>query len=218
MTDLLADDPNEVGNAVQNLNDVVGDVQNFVADNQEALGTTSDKLASVTQAVNDSLDDVKQLLHVAPTAFQNFLNIYQPAQGTLSGALAVNNFANTIQFLCCGSTGRSPSGRQGVSEAMRAVSGADHQKPPVQLPAAGRESFRRSLSPSQRTHLQRGLATTRLRSPAAACVRPGQPPASGKRLPLAAHHWPQNAPGAQPVPTNPSAGLRGMMTPPGGGR
>src|SRR3984957_15944258 len=76
-----AADPNEVGNAVRNLNDVVRDGQNFVADNQESLGTTSDKLASVTQAVNDSLDDVKQILHVAPTAFQNFLNIYEPAHG-----------------------------------------------------------------------------------------------------------------------------------------
>ena len=35
-----------------------------------------------------------------PNAFQNFLNIYQPAQGTLTGALAINNFANPISFLC----------------------------------------------------------------------------------------------------------------------
>lgn len=100
VTGLLANDPNEVANAVRNLNDVVGDVRGFVAENRDALGTTSDKLASVTQAVTDSLGDVKQILHTAPTAFQNFLNIYQPAQGTLTGALAFNNFANTIQFLC----------------------------------------------------------------------------------------------------------------------
>jgi phospholipid/cholesterol/gamma-HCH transport system substrate-binding protein len=46
------------------------------------------------------LDDIKQTLHVAPTAFQNFINIYQPAQAALSGALAINNFANPISFLC----------------------------------------------------------------------------------------------------------------------
>ena len=100
VTNLLSNDPNEVGNAVRDLNDVADDVRNFVADNRETLGTTSDKLASVSKALNDSLDDVKQILHVAPTAFQNFLNIYQPAQGALTGALGVNQFANPIQFLC----------------------------------------------------------------------------------------------------------------------
>lgn len=78
MTGLLASDPDAVGNAVRDLNDVAGDVRDFVADNRETLGTASDKLASVTTAVNQSLDDIKQVLHVAPTAFQNFLNIYNP--------------------------------------------------------------------------------------------------------------------------------------------
>jgi phospholipid/cholesterol/gamma-HCH transport system substrate-binding protein len=100
VTGLLASNPYEIGNAVANLNDVAGDLTNFIADNKEALGTTSDKLASVSQALADSIPDVKQLLHSAPTAFQNFLNIYQPAQGTLTGALAVNQFANPIQFIC----------------------------------------------------------------------------------------------------------------------
>ena len=99
-TGLLADDPNEVGNAVSAINAVVGDVQRFVADNRESLGTTSDKLASVSTALNNSLPDIEQTLHIAPNEMQNFLNIYQPAQGTLSGAQAYNNFANPIAFLC----------------------------------------------------------------------------------------------------------------------
>ena len=48
VTGLLANDPDEVGNAVKDLNAVVGDVKSFVAENREALGTTSDKLASVS--------------------------------------------------------------------------------------------------------------------------------------------------------------------------
>ena len=44
VTGLLSDDPDEVGQAVKDINDVVGDVQSFVADNRETLGTTSDKL------------------------------------------------------------------------------------------------------------------------------------------------------------------------------
>jgi phospholipid/cholesterol/gamma-HCH transport system substrate-binding protein len=100
VTGLLADNPNEVGRAVRNLNDVAGQLTNFVADNREALGTTADKLVSVSQLLKDSIPDVKQLLHAGPTAFQNFLNIYQPSQGAFTGILAFNNFANTIQFIC----------------------------------------------------------------------------------------------------------------------
>ena len=100
VTSELSNDPNEVANAVKDLNDVVDDARTFVADNREAMGTTVDKLASVSQAVADSLPDIKQTLHVAAPAFQNLANIYQPAQAALTGALAVNQFANPIQFLC----------------------------------------------------------------------------------------------------------------------
>jgi phospholipid/cholesterol/gamma-HCH transport system substrate-binding protein len=100
VTGLLADSPDEVANAVRDLNAVVPEVQSFVADNRESLGTTSDKLAGVTQALTDSLDDVKQFLHVAPNSFQNYINVYEPAHGAASAILAVNNFANPISFLC----------------------------------------------------------------------------------------------------------------------
>jgi phospholipid/cholesterol/gamma-HCH transport system substrate-binding protein len=100
VTGLLTDDPDEVASAVHDLNAAVGDVQSFVADNRETLGTTSDKLASVSQTLNDSLDDLKQLLHVAPNALQNYVNIYQPAQGSATSVLALANFANPVSFLC----------------------------------------------------------------------------------------------------------------------
>jgi len=97
---LFADDPDEIGNAINNLREVADDVQAFVAENRETLGITSDKLSAVTQALVESLPDIKQTLHLAPTAFQNFVNIYQPAQAALTGALALNNFSNPIHFLC----------------------------------------------------------------------------------------------------------------------
>lgn len=100
VTRLLANDPAEVADAVRDVNAVVDDVRTFVGDNRETLGTTTDKLSSVTQALYDSLDDIKQTLHLAPNAFQNFLNIYQPAQGTMTSALAVTNFADPVGFLC----------------------------------------------------------------------------------------------------------------------
>lgn len=100
MTQVLADDPDEIGNAVTELDAVLADATTFVADNRDTLGTTADKLAAVSDAVNASLADIKQTLHIAPNELQNFMNIYQPAQGTLSGAQAYNNFANPLMFLC----------------------------------------------------------------------------------------------------------------------
>lgn len=100
VTSLLADDPDEVARAVEDLNTAVENVTGFVADNSEALNITSDKLSSVSKVLVDSLDDVKQTLHVLPNALQNFINIYEPAHGSITGILGLNNFANPITFLC----------------------------------------------------------------------------------------------------------------------
>ncbi|MCV7214692.1 MCE family protein [Mycobacterium crocinum] len=99
-TALLSNDPNEIGDALSALDAVIGDVRSFVADNRDALGVTADKLASVSAALGASLDDIKQALHVTPNALQNLMNTYQPAQATMGGAYAFNNFADPITFLC----------------------------------------------------------------------------------------------------------------------
>ena len=54
----------------------------------------------ITTALNDSRADIKQILHIAPTVFQNFLNIYQPAQSAMTGIIALNNFADIPQWIC----------------------------------------------------------------------------------------------------------------------
>src|SRR5690606_35355437 len=100
VTQLKVNDPGEVAEALEELASVVGDVKSFVAENHDSIGTASEKLASVSEALSESLGDVKQLLHVAPTSLANVVNMYQPAQGTLSGVLAANNFSDPITFLC----------------------------------------------------------------------------------------------------------------------
>jgi phospholipid/cholesterol/gamma-HCH transport system substrate-binding protein len=100
VTSLLTNDPGEIARAVDDFNTALGDVSGFVADNREALGTTSEKLASVSKALVDSIDDVKQTLHVLPNVLQNFDNIYEPAHGSITGILGLNNFNNPITFLC----------------------------------------------------------------------------------------------------------------------
>lgn len=99
-TGLLANQPGEIDAALAGMNDVIGDVQAFAADNRETIGTTTDRLASISGALHDSIGDLKQTLHLAPTQIANFVNIYPPAQGGFAGAFSLNNFANPIQFLC----------------------------------------------------------------------------------------------------------------------
>lgn len=218
-TGLLAEDPNQVGNAVHDLDDVADDVRNFVADNRESLGTTSDKLASVSTALNESLDDVKQVLHVGPTAFQNFLNIYQPAQGTLTGALALNNFANPIQFLCSAIQAAS---RQGNKESAKLC--VQYLAPIIKnrqynFPPLGENLFvGASARPNEITYSEDWLRPDYVPPrPPAPADSPEPANAGGPGGSPPAPEAPAPPPATEPVPLNPAAGLRGMMTPPPGG-
>jgi len=97
---VLSNTPGEVADATRGLDGAVNDLRGFVAENREGLGVTFDHLNAITTALNDSRGDVKQVLHITPSVFSNFTNIYQPAQSAISGILAPVNFADTVQFIC----------------------------------------------------------------------------------------------------------------------
>ncbi|MDP0995427.1 hypothetical protein, partial [Klebsiella pneumoniae] len=40
------------------------------------------------------------VLHSGPTSLANFYQIYKPAQGSMTGAIALSNFKNPIQWIC----------------------------------------------------------------------------------------------------------------------
>jgi phospholipid/cholesterol/gamma-HCH transport system substrate-binding protein len=203
VTALLAADPNAVGNAIKDLNVAVGDVQGFVAENHDPLGTTSDKLASVSKAVVDSLDDIKQTLHVAPTALNNYNNIWQPAQGALSGALMLNNFASPITFLC------------GAIQAAARLNAEESAKLCVQylapiiknrqlnFPPLGENLFVGTQArPNEVTYSEDRLRPDYIRP------IPSEPPVPDENAPP----LPEVA-----VSTNPTEGLPGLMVPQAGG-
>ena len=212
VTGTLSNDPAEVGDAVRNLNDVVADVTSFVAANRESLGTTSDRLASVSQAVVDSLDDIKQTLHVAPTALANVQNMYQPAQTTLSGVLALNNFANISQFLCAGVQAASRmNAEQSAKLCVQYLAPIVKNRQYNFLPLGGNPFVGVMARPNEITYSE-----DRLRPDYIPPQAPAAPPNPDSSAPLAAEALP-SAPG-QPTVTNPVDGLQGMMVPPGGGR
>jgi phospholipid/cholesterol/gamma-HCH transport system substrate-binding protein len=237
VTGTLGNEPNEVGNAVKDLNDVAAEVTGFVADNREALGATSDKLASVSRALNESIPDIEQTLHIAPTAFQNLVNIYQPAQATLSGALALTNFANPVQFLCsavqaASRLGAEQSAKLCVQYLAPIIKNRQYNFPPLGFnPFVGA-----AARPNEVTFSEDWMRPDYIPPPPGSettePVRTVAPPPNGPLPPpnsIYTHFgYPANPndghppflPGKpeNPIPTNPGDGLQGMMTPPGGGQ
>ena len=213
VTGTLADNPDEVGTAVQDLADTVGLVQSFVAENRESLGTTSDRLAGVTQALNDSLGDVKQFLHVAPTSFQNYINIYQPAQGAVSSVPVINNFANPISFLCGAVQAASRLGAEQSSKlCVQYLAPIIKNRQYNFLPIGQNLLVGTQARPNEVTYSEDWMRPDYIPPPGPAPVPPpaGAVPVPGGP-PLAAE-----APGVG-LATNPADGLPGLMVPTGPG-
>ena len=210
VTTLLANDPDEVGQAIKDLANVSNDVKSFVADNRDALGTTTDKLASISKALGDSLDDIKQTLHVAPTAFQNFLNIYEPAHASFTGAVAINNFANPITFLCGAIQAASRLGADQASKLCVQYLAPIIKNRQFNFPPFGANPIVNAQTrPNEVTYSEDWMRPDyRPTPPPEAPPTEAPPPAPTDDAPL---------PAEASVSTNPAAGLPGLMVPPGGG-
>jgi phospholipid/cholesterol/gamma-HCH transport system substrate-binding protein len=208
VTGLMANDPDEVANAVKDLNSALGDVKTFVAENRDPVGTTSEKLASVSQALTDSLDDIKQLLHVAPTSIANLVNSYQPAQATLSGILAANNFSDPITFLC------------GAIQAASRLNAEQSSKLCVQYLAPIVKNRQYNFLPLGLNPFVGPAARPNEITYSEDWMRPdyvppqSNPPAAPDPAAAAAQTLPAEQ---SPRQTDPAAGLPGMMLPSGGG-
>lgn len=192
---LLADDPNKVSRAVEDLNGVVGDVGRFVAQNRQPIGDATGRLQSISDAVVASLDDVKQFLHVAPDVAVNFNNIYEPANGSLTGALQINEFANPVSFLC------------GAIEAASRLGAEQASKLCVQYLAPIVKNRQYNFPPLAENLFVGAQARPNEVTYSEDWMRPDFVPTTTSP--------PAPAPGA--VATDPAAGLSGLMNPGGGG-
>ncbi|HUB54410.1 MAG TPA: MCE family protein [Mycobacterium sp.] len=213
ITTVMTNTPNEWGQAIQGLDGAVNDLRPFVAENREAIGTTFDHLNAITTALNDSRRDIKQTLHVAPDTFQNFLNIYQPAQSAVTGILAPVNFADTVQFLCgaiesAGRVGAKQSARLCEQYLSPIMKNRQYNFPPLGFnPFVGA-----AARPNEITYSEDKL-NPHIPPPGS----PGSPPADVAGPPPTS---PQAVPGGAlpPAPaavrsTDPNAGLPGLMVP-----
>jgi len=231
VTALLANDPNEVGTAVADLNTAVADTRGFLAENRETLGTTFDKLAEITKALGDSSGDLKQALHVFPNTAQNYLNIWEPTADAITGGLSGNNFSNPISFICGAIQAAS---RLGAEQSAKlcvqylapilknrqynflgplGFNGAPLPVPPFFIPVL---PVGEQARPNEVTYSEDWMRPDYV--PPAAPPSPEPATAPTPQAPPAAEAPIDGSAGSPPaVSTNPAAGLSGMMVPSGAG-
>ncbi|WP_285032736.1 MCE family protein [Mycolicibacterium sp. lyk4-40-TYG-92] len=206
VTGLMTNDPGAIARAVDDLNAAINDVTGFVADNREALGTATDKLGSITKALVDSLDDVKQTLHVLPNVMTNVSSIYEPAHGAISGILSINNFANPISFLCGAIQAASRlNNEQSAKLCVQYLAPIVKNRQYNNLPIGMDPFVTAQARPNEVTYSENRLRPD---------YRPGSPPAAEAPSPPP----PTAAPAEVPIPTDPAGGLAGLMVPAGGGQ
>ncbi|KAB7754757.1 hypothetical protein MPHL43072_02255 [Mycolicibacterium phlei DSM 43072] len=221
VTTLLANDPDEVDRVVNDINTAAAKVRQFVADNREALGTSTDKLASISTAVTESMDDIKQALHVTPNAFQNFVNIFQPTQGAITGAIAMTNFNNPLQFICSAIQAASRLGaEQSAKLCVQYLAPIFKNRQYNFLPLGINPVVGVGARPNEITYSEDWLRPdynyrAAQQQPQPQAPAEAAPPAAGE--PLAAEAPQPEPPAAEPHHVDPAEGLEGLMTPPGAG-
>ncbi|MEB3071667.1 MCE family protein [[Mycobacterium] vasticus] len=205
VTGLLSDDHGEVGRAVADMNDVVGDVASFIADNRETLGVTFDKLAGVNAAINEIYDDLEQSLHMFPTMAVNYVNVFETPLQSITGAIALTNFANPISFLCGAIQATSRLGaEQAAKLCVQYLAPIIKNRAYTFLPIGGNPIIGAQARPNEVTYSEDWLKPN--------YVPPSAPDTGTAPSPAAATPIP---PPDEPQSTDPAAGLPGLMVPTG---
>jgi virulence factor Mce-like protein len=100
LTSVIDGSRSDLDAALRNVSDVIGEVQRFVRGTRDQTAEQIQRLNNVTQNLVDHRKDLEQVLHVAPTAFANQYNIFDPRTGGATGVFAFNNLANARMLMC----------------------------------------------------------------------------------------------------------------------
>ena len=171
LTSVLDDSRSDLDAALSDLSVAIGEVQRFIAGSRDQTSEQVQRLANVTQNLVDHRMDLENVLHIAPTAFANFYNIYNPDTGSDIGGFVLNNFSNPVQFIC-GAIGAVENAtgtetaklcEQYLGPALRLLNFNYDTDSPQPLPDA-------RADPGQ-PHVLRGPARTRRRGPQTRAAR-----------------------------------------------
>ncbi|KGI66253.1 virulence factor Mce family protein [Mycolicibacterium rufum] len=117
-TNAFTNTDQELATAVKDLDTLLATTRQFIDKNGSVLVKDIDNLADATNAIlqPEPRDGLETALHVFPNLGSNFLNIYQPAHGSLNQVAAFASFANPMQFLCSAIQAGSRLGYQESAE------------------------------------------------------------------------------------------------------
>ena len=206
--------------AVRDLNTVVGDVQTL---RRRQPGVAGHHVRQAGRGVPGAERQHRRRQAVPARGARHvpeLRNIYQPAQGAASAIAGGQQLRQPDRIPLRRSAGGVAPGRRAVGETVRAVSGTDHEEPPVQLSA---DRFQNpfvgaTARPNEITYSEDWMR------PDYIPPQPPHPPPPAPPVALAAEARdraaaaPMAAAGRRgpPVATDPADGLPGMMVPPGG--
>ena len=98
---MFDDSRSDLDAALTDLSVAVGEVQRFVAGTRDKTAEQIQRLANVTQILVDHQMDLENILHVAPTAFANGYNIYDPdTHGAIGSVRAQQLLQSRPRFIC----------------------------------------------------------------------------------------------------------------------
>jgi phospholipid/cholesterol/gamma-HCH transport system substrate-binding protein len=97
----LADDREEVAEALSSLAVALGDVKSFVGENKDLLASNVENLTGVTKALVDQRAAIAEILDVAPLGASNLINAYDAASGTIGVRADLNELTHPPILMVC---------------------------------------------------------------------------------------------------------------------
>ncbi|MEV0296776.1 MCE family protein [Nocardia sp. NPDC050710] len=96
----LADERQNLGDALQLLSVALGDVARFIDENRALLADNAEALTTLTKTLADQRDDLAAALPVLPVALSNLINIHNGESGTLDMRANFTDLQDPFGVVC----------------------------------------------------------------------------------------------------------------------
>ncbi|MEZ5211122.1 MCE family protein [Gordonia sp. PP30] len=168
VSSVLADSNESLGDAMDNLDEALGELRGFLDHNTAAVAATMQKMVPFTDTLKRNDEGLRGLLHSAPNQLANFMNMYNPLTGSLDGVFGLGMGNNLITLLCgsMASTARPMDDEAGVEKCVDLLAPilkdvAVNFPPFVANPLIGRAATQDQIqyqNPSVKARAQAGVA------------------------------------------------------------